>query len=88
MTDVTSPNFNHNTFFIAYPNPTKNWIHITSNENIKNISIIDLTGKIIFEQNIEDNKNFVSINVSYLDKGIYFLYINQKNFRTYPFLKE
>ncbi len=86
-THVNLFNYN-NAAFSVYPNPAKNLIFISSDETIKSISIIDLTGKIIFEKNIEGNKNLISINILHLDKGMYFLFINQKKFQTYPLLKE
>jgi len=65
---------------IIYPNPTENSIIIDCKNNckIENITIIDVTGKLVYSQN---NYNINSIiDLSNLNKGIYFIqfYLNNK----------
>ena len=57
-----------------YPNPAKTAINITeqSDLNIQQISIIDLTGKLIHAE----ASNFNTIDVSALSSGIYIIRIH------------
>jgi len=68
--------------FVVYPNPTKGQINITSinTETIQTISITDILGKIILEQNFASTN--ATINIAHLMSGIYFLAVEsnqQKN---------
>ena len=60
--------------FEIYPNPASEWLNIKF-ENIENIptsvSIIDMNGKIIQEQVLDNNSK--SINISAIPQGIYLL---------------
>ena len=56
--------------FILYPNPSKEVLHIQSNENIKNIVIYNVLGKSILRAT---NPN--SIDTSSLAEGIYFVVV-------------
>ncbi|GIV27890.1 MAG: hypothetical protein KatS3mg027_1704 [Bacteroidia bacterium] len=85
--NVTDLNFNDASISV-YPNPTKNVIYVKLNETIKSISITDLAGKVVWYQNFIGNKNFVSLNISQLEKGMYFLKVNQKMFQSLRFIKE
>lgn len=60
---------------LIYPNPTKNFINITTELNIQSISIVELTGKQIYNTNT-DTKN---IDISTLQNGIYLLKILTQN---------
>jgi hypothetical protein len=54
-----------------YPNPTANFINIsTANASIKNVKLIDVTGKVIYK-----NNNAQPINVRNYSKGLYILKI-------------
>ena len=59
--------------FLIYPNPANDVITIqnTSNASIDLLSIYDISGKKI----LEENQNFSSFNIQNLDAGIYFLQI-------------
>ncbi len=63
--------------FIIYPNPSNGIIFLKNNLNddIQNIYIIDLTGKIVL--NLKSNLS--QINVQNLEKGIYILSIKSEN---------
>ena len=63
-----------NSEIILYPNPTSNLLRIDTEENIIEISIIDLSGKIIVQK---AGANFV--NVSNLSDGIYFIQVITQN---------
>ncbi len=60
-----------------YPNPVVSKLSIESNENIEHITILDLTGKIIYTQQqyiLRDN-----INLDFLNSGTYILQFSNKN---------
>lgn len=66
---LSNENFNTENNIKLYPNPTSNILTITQ-ENIKNVTITDLTGKTVLKQST-NNK----ISVSSLQKGIYLVTI-------------
>ena len=72
--------------FNIYPNPVKNQLTITAeNEKINSIKIIDVTGKILKSF----TENTTTINVADLAKGLYILQIQtQKGIGTKRFIKE
>ncbi len=57
--------------FSVYPNPTKDVINVLSIFSEGNLSIIDMTGKLLIEQNITSTLN--SIDASELKDGVYYL---------------
>jgi len=64
-----------------YPNPVKNTLFITNNENltINNVEILDIAGKKIHTP----HSSFpIPINVSHLQQGIYFIKIELSNSTT------
>jgi hypothetical protein len=57
--------------FSVYPNPAQsNWNFSSSNENIESIQIVDVLGKTI--RSIAPKSNFVTVDASDLNSGIYF----------------
>ena len=65
---------NIETDFNIYPNPTKDYLIIEQNNSlISDISITDMNGRIVYLQFI--SKGNTQINISHLDKGIYFIKI-------------
>jgi len=64
-----------------FPNPTENNLHLFFNNKeigIKTIEIVDLTGKLIKQISVSNNEQ-CDIDVSNLNKGIYFLKIASNN---------
>lgn len=58
----------------VYPNPASDKINITCGDlKMEKIKIYDLSGKTVLEKNIAGNSAI--INISALDKGVYFLEI-------------
>ncbi|RLD45738.1 MAG: hypothetical protein DRJ05_00215 [Bacteroidetes bacterium] len=57
-----------------YPNPTSGIIHINKSpgEQIQNVLIVDVSGKLVFQQNSPPQ----TLDLSDLKKGIYFIRIN------------
>lgn len=71
-----------------YPNPVLDILNLNTGNGdfIENVAITDLSGKILFINQIENNEAI--INVSELNKGIYFAHIKLKNgVKTIKFLK-
>lgn len=60
-----------------YPNPTKDFINISSSVLIKSVDIIGLDGRVVYSQTIEDY-NFIH-NLSNFSNGIYLVKINLEN---------
>jgi hypothetical protein len=59
-----------------YPNPTQDWLIIELKENeIKNIKITDMSGKIVLQQYDLINNQ---LNISHLTSGIYVLTVEDK----------
>jgi hypothetical protein len=61
--------------FSVYPNPVNNIVNIQlpALDSIQDLRIIDILGKVIYEQT--NCGNYISINVSKWDQGIYFYQI-------------
>lgn len=75
-----------NTDIKIYPNPATDFIKISSNNDITAYRIINTKGQIC-RQN-KTKSNFISINVSNINKGVYFLNIITKtSSKTYKFVK-
>jgi len=59
-----------------YPNPvTEGRLTITSTENIQSVQILNITGKIVFNQEYQSDMNTVEIELNKLEKGIYLVRI-------------
>jgi len=61
---------------IVYPNPS-NGNFVVKGENIKSVSVYDLSGKIIFENNL--SSNIYQINLSNIEAGMYMVKIVNEN---------
>jgi Secretion system C-terminal sorting domain len=61
-----------------YPNPTNGVFTINSLDELKNILITDISGKIIYSQNSIKNV-FLEIDISDTEQGIYLMKIITKN---------
>lgn len=78
---LSEPSFETKKFNL-YPNPVTNILNIQgSNDVLQNarLELYDVTGKSLAFETIATDANFVSINVSHLNSGIYFLKINHKD---------
>ncbi len=69
-----------------YPNPAKDKLTVESTEKINFVEILDITGKLILKSSIRKGASLQSININTLDKGIYFIKIN--NDTLIKFVKE
>jgi photosystem II stability/assembly factor-like uncharacterized protein len=64
---------------LLYPNPSKGIFSIASNNEIKQIEILEISGKIIETVSFKAAANKSEINLSFLPKGNYFLKIQMEN---------
>jgi hypothetical protein len=66
------------TFAGLYPNPASNNVTLEfTNNSVKNISVMDLTGRVVFTTSTSDEK--IALNLSNLNDGVYFVRINSNN---------
>lgn len=76
------------TSFQLYPNPAKDFITITSEDNqvIKNVTIVDVQGRNVFTSNVETGR----ISVSNLQQGMYFMTLETESgaITTKKFMKQ
>tara|TARA_B100001287_G_C22684064_1_gene532199 strand:+ start:3875 stop:5212 length:1338 start_codon:yes stop_codon:yes gene_type:complete len=54
-----------------FPQPAKNVVNISSVNSISSVSVLDITGKSISNTSFSKNKNNVTIDISFLDAGVY-----------------
>ena len=72
--NTTSMLNNNNSNFSIFPNPTTKEIIVHGNfKNSSNIYLTDNIGKNILSKKIDQKKSFITINMSNLSKGIYFI---------------
>lgn len=73
-----------------YPNPATNHINIRTNGfNNATITILNTMGQTIFSQTLQATQNAVSLNISNLASGVYFIKVNGKeNMVTQKFVKQ
>jgi hypothetical protein len=76
-------------FLNVYPNPVEDILHIETDEDLKKISVVDLSGKTCLQFDLIRNlENSYSIDLSQLEKGVYFLYVQKNRFSNpFKFLK-
>lgn len=69
------------TSFNIYPNPSEGVFNIKCNENNigKPLRILDLTGRVVFNKNIENT--FQTIDLSEFSFGIYIIIIIDQHFQ-------
>jgi Leucine-rich repeat (LRR) protein len=78
-TTVTALNTNEfeNTSVAISPNPTKNYVHISSKDVINSVQLFDVQGRLI-ETQLKDNET-VTFDLSDKNSGIYFLKVSTEN---------
>jgi len=60
-----------------YPNPiTDGHLTINSSESILSVQILNITGKMVFNQEFQPNTNTVDLELDKLEKGIYLVRIS------------
>ncbi len=73
----------------VFPNPTQNLLFISAQESIKHCTILDLSGKTIYNQRVENTLQ-TPLNVSTFSKGLYTVLVTLSNETTLvrKFVKE
>ncbi len=66
------------TYFNIYPNPATSTVFVETNGNAQ-VSIIDITGRIVKE--VETTGNVTTISVDDINKGVYFIMVQDANNR-------
>ncbi|MBI9036579.1 MAG: carboxypeptidase regulatory-like domain-containing protein [Bacteroidales bacterium] len=68
-----------------YPNPTTGMITIGNLEGFKNLTDLEITniaGKIVLQLKINNYQSKIEIDLSFLEKGVYFINISGSNYNT------
>ena len=78
FTNVVGVNNNDLGYFNIYPNPVKDYIQVSTENNLKQISIYDMTGKLVpVNSNFSQNKS--NINIQNLHQGVYLIKVTDVN---------
>lgn len=76
----------------TYPNPAKDELNIQLSSKVNgavNVTIYDMTGRVVKENDITANSSLLQINISGLYPGVYFYKLNTGNYSTMnKFVKE
>ncbi|MCT4560853.1 MAG: T9SS type A sorting domain-containing protein [Crocinitomicaceae bacterium] len=66
----------------VFPNPTRDYVQVTFESAMNNVAVTvtDANGKVIQTLNKENNSNLVSVDLSGLETGVYFLKIESETF--------
>lgn len=88
---VTSVNelqtLNNNVKAIAFPNPFKEEVNISSEKEIESIMVFDISGKLIVQHFVKANST--TLNLNHLNKGIYFIRVKtNQNIETLRIVKQ
>lgn len=68
---------------LVYPNPVNDYLYIfVSSGAIKNISVYDISGKLVYQDLISSSIKETKLNLSFLDKGSYLIKV-QTNDKVY-----
>lgn len=67
--------------FGVYPNPATDKCNVVfdKNLNIESISVVDLTGKVVFNQGIASQMTLLKLDLSNFDSGVYFINVTTEN---------
>ena len=77
ISDYSIPTAN----IIVYPNPTSGQLTVSSSEAIRNITIYDLSGRLV--ESVDVNADMqVNLNVARLNSGVYFIKTQLENQQT------
>ncbi len=63
--------------FNVYPNPNNGTFTVATIGNVETISVVTMTGKIVYSENVNSDINTIQLNE--LEKGIYFVKVQNKD---------
>ncbi len=73
----------------VYPNPIKEELFIESSSFIRNVTVFDITGRIVFKQSALKKKRIIKLHISNLNIGLYNIKITtDKGIMTQKIMKE
>lgn len=72
----------------VYPNPLRDVLSITANENISTVTVCDMAGRIVMIHEPELSSTSLTLNTSTLEKGVYLLRIEGEGTTTIKMLKQ
>jgi len=81
FTDNQTPRItskSQNNEFNVYPNPSNGSLTISGNNEIRNINIVDLSGKIVFAKSVNDSK-IEKLDLSNTLKGVYIIKVSSND---------
>jgi hypothetical protein len=59
-----------------YPNPvTEGRLTLTASENIRSVQVLNITGKIVFNEEYPSGSTTITLDLDKLDKGVYLVRI-------------
>lgn len=79
------PSTSNQTSLKIYPNPSNGSLNIEANTIIHIITIVDVSGKVIFKQQESSETTQTNLSLDHLSKGIYFVILNENT--TKKFIK-
>ena len=68
--------YSHDTNVTVYPNPTNDKIYIVTEAEVEEVVVYTITGVIVGQQSTDNRQQTLSIDLSELNAGIYFIKIN------------
>jgi len=70
-------------YFQVFPNPTNGIVQVSFSENskAKQLEVINMLGQTMFVSQLLSNESIHNIDLSHLDKGIYFMVLKSENGR-------
>lgn len=74
---LANPTFEADAAIEVYPNPANNFVTISAELDSYDLSVTDLTGKVVLQQSLSGIEN--SVDVSSLSSGVYLFNINSDN---------
>jgi hypothetical protein len=87
--DTTSTDSSHENEYDSprlYPNPTKDYVTISGNDNIENVKIYSITGSMLHEENTKGNN--IELDMSVFEQGIYLIQVITENeTKTYKLIR-
>jgi len=60
-----------------YPNPVKDILHLSAEENINQIQVLDMSGKVVYQNKFNQSK--INIDLSHLKQAVYLVQITTQN---------
>ncbi|MEM9850187.1 MAG: T9SS type A sorting domain-containing protein, partial [Bacteroidota bacterium] len=73
----------------VYPSPTQEVLNVLANQNIIELEIVDITGKIVHQMQVANDRMYQQINVAALAEGHYFLRLRtERGFEVLRFVKQ